>query len=123
MVCGIDFTDRDIRIGKIAFQSVPFRVGFKFGVIDGHFNVTLHPKELVIATLVDIILRESSATIGLFQTTYSLFPIIGILAGAVVGISDQQPLSVTFVIFDHPAVNLRLSKYPFLYLPVLPQFS
>ena len=51
MICGIYFTGGDICIGKISFQPVPFRVNFKFVVIDGHLDVALHFQELVITHL------------------------------------------------------------------------
>ena len=119
MVGGVNLLRRDICIGKESFQPVPFRIGFKFAVIDSHPDVAFHFKELVVASLVHVFFRKSSTAVCLFQAAYSLFPVIGILTGTVVAISNQQPSPVAFVIFNHPFVGLRLLKYPFLYLSAL----
>lgn len=119
MICGIYLAGRDIGIGEVAFQPVPFRVSFKFVVIDGHLDVSFHFQELVITAPVHVLLCQGAAPVGLLQTAHPLFPVVGILAGAVIGISHQQPPSVAFVILDHPVINLRLTKYPFLYHPAL----
>lgn len=54
-----------------------------------------------------------------FFRQYIPFTCCGHLVRSIVRIFNLQLMSVTFVIFDHPLVNLRLPKYPFLYLPTL----
>ncbi len=115
MICGIYFTGRDICIGKISFQPVPFRVSLKFVVIDGHLNVALHLQELVITSLVYVVFRQGATLVCLFQTLYPLFPVVGILAGTVVCISHKQTSAASLVVFHHLLVNFGLTEYPFLY--------
>ena len=119
MVCGMDIVGRDVRVGKVSLQPVPSRIGFKLVIIDGHLDVALQPQEPVIAPLVYVVLRQGAAPVGLLQTAHPLLPVMGILAGALVGISHQQASSVALVVLDHPSVDLRLPKYPVLYLPAL----
>ena len=89
-----------------------------FVVIADHLNVSIHLQELVITSLVYVAFRKRTTSVCFFRQ-YIPFTCCGHLVRSVVRISHQQLTSVTFVILDHPPVDLRLPKYPFLYLPTL----
>ena len=89
MVGGIYVIDRYIRIGKVSFETIPFRIFLQFLVIDGHLYISFHFQELVVSALVDVVFGKRTSAVCLLQTAYPFLPVIGILSGTVFRISDQ----------------------------------
>ena len=89
VVGGIDSFSRDVGIGQIAFQPVPFGIFPKFVIIDGHGGIALQVQELVIATFVEILLCEFACPVCLFKTACSLVAVIRVFFSPVIGIAHQ----------------------------------
>ncbi len=104
---------RYVCICEISFQSIPFRIGFEFSVVNRYIYVTLHCEELVVTAFVDVILCKCASAVCLFKSAYSFLTVIGILSGAVGCISHQQSFAIAFDVFHHPTVVFRLTQYPF----------
>ena len=88
MVSGIYVIGGYIRIGKVSFETIPFRIFLQFLVIDGHFHIPFHFQELVVSALVDIVFGKRTSVVCLLQAAYPFLPVISILSGTVFCISD-----------------------------------
>ena len=119
MICGIYFLHVYVGIGQIPFQSVPFCIGLKLVIVDGHFEIALHLQELVVTALVDVVFGQCSPVVGLLKPADPFLAVIWVLTSPFLRISDKQPLSVALVIFNHLTVALGLPKNPILYNPAL----
>ena len=79
MILGNDTLSVKIRIGYVAFESVPLAVLCNLLFADDDFYVIADLKELVVATLVHLILRNTPTLAGFSQSCNSAVTVIGIL--------------------------------------------
>ena len=79
MILGNDTFSVKIRIGYVAFESVPLAVLCNLLFADDDLYVLADFKKLVVATLVHLILRNTPALVGFSQPGNSAVTVIGIL--------------------------------------------
>lgn len=63
MVCCIYVIDGYIRIDKVSFETIPFRILLQFLVIDGHFYISFHFQEFVVSALVDVVFGKLTSLV------------------------------------------------------------
>ena len=94
MIFGNDSLCVKIRIGYVAFESVPLAVLRNLLFADDDLYVLADFKKLVVATLVHLILRNVSTLVGFPQTDNAAVTVVGILLRTFLGIADDKAFSI-----------------------------
>ena len=99
MILGYNMFCVKISVGNVSFESVPLAVFIYLLFTDGNFYVLADFKKLVVATLVYLILGNSSTLVCFSQSGNATVTVVGILLRTFVRIADDKSFSIlTFVV-------------------------
>ena len=106
MILGNDTLCVKICIGNVALEPIPLAVLGYLLLADDDLYVLVDFKNLVVATLVHLILRDASALVGFSQPCNATVTVVGILFRTFVGLADDKSLSILTLVVVASCVSL-----------------